>query len=154
MNVSPQLLKILGLSSFIAFDFETTGLELENDQIIEIGAVRWEDGQEVDSFSTLVKPRGDVTPRIFKLTGIEPSRLKRAPGISKVYPGFDEFMADTPIVAHNLDFDLNFYTVTADRLDKLAPDVPDHFRFDTLRLVKSARASQSSPGYSLFRTRY
>ncbi len=136
MSVSPQLLKILGLSSFIAFDFETTGLELETDQIIEIGAVRWEDGQEVDSFSTLVKPRGDVSPRIFKLTGIEPSRLKRAPGISKVFPGFDEFMADTPIVAHNLEFDLNFYTVTADRLDKPAPDVPDNYRFDTLRLVK------------------
>ena len=45
MNASPRLLKLLGLDSFIAFDFETTGLELERDQIIEIGAVRWEDGR-------------------------------------------------------------------------------------------------------------
>lgn len=136
MNVSTRLLTILGLESFIAFDFETTGLELERDRIIEIGAVRWEEGREVDSFSTLVKPPHEVAPHILKLTGIEPAKLKRAPGINSVYPEFNAFMAPLPVVAHNLDFDLNFYTITADRLGLPAPDIPDAKRFDTLRLVK------------------
>jgi len=136
MIPSLRLLELLGLEKFIAFDFETTGLEPERDQIIEIGAVLWEGGEEREQFTPLVKPQEVVTPQIFKLTGIEPSKLKRAPGIAAVFPDFTAFMADIPVVAHNLDFDLNFYQKTAAALQQPAPVIPPSHRFDTLQLAR------------------
>lgn len=40
----------------VAFDLETTGLDVETDSIIEIGAVRIVDGVVTDEYSTLVNP--------------------------------------------------------------------------------------------------
>ena len=39
---------------YVLFDLETTGLDIETDKIVEIGAVRVRDGQITDEFSTLV----------------------------------------------------------------------------------------------------
>ena len=46
------------LGSFIAIDLETSGLEPPGAEILEIGAVRVENGQVVDRFQTYVKPQG------------------------------------------------------------------------------------------------
>ena len=51
-----ELLKLVNLSHFIAFDFETTGLDPVSDRIIEIAAIRFVDGEITDRFVTLVNP--------------------------------------------------------------------------------------------------
>ncbi|RYZ79391.1 MAG: exonuclease, partial [Proteobacteria bacterium] len=43
--------------TFIAFDTETSGAYPIGSEIIEFGAVKWKDGQEVGTFQTLLKPR-------------------------------------------------------------------------------------------------
>ena len=49
------------LNTFVAFDFETTGLNASKDRIIEIGCVKF-DSQftELERFETLVNPKRDV----------------------------------------------------------------------------------------------
>ena len=48
-----ELLKTLNLSRFVAFDFETTGLDTNHDKIIEIAALRFEDGIITDRKSVV-----------------------------------------------------------------------------------------------------
>ena len=54
--IKKLLFKKLNLSSFIALDFETTGLSAHSDRIIEIAAIRYIDGKITDRFVTLVNP--------------------------------------------------------------------------------------------------
>jgi predicted DnaQ family exonuclease/DinG family helicase len=96
------------LGDFIALDFETTGLLPEHDTIIEIGAVRFSDGVEVERFATLINPRRSISPEISQLTGITNDALKAAPTLADVRDDFAIFIEDTPIMAHNTEFERKF----------------------------------------------
>ena len=93
---------------YIAFDLETTGLSSVNDQIIEIGAVRMKNGQEIDRFQTFVDPGRKLEKKIVELTGISDEMLEGAPKIETVLPQFLEFVGQRVLVAHNSDFDTAF----------------------------------------------
>ncbi len=93
---------------YVAFDLETTGLYARRDQIIEIGAVRMRDGQEIDRFQTFVDPGVPLDKRTVELTGITDQMLKGAPKIREILPAFLEFVGDSVLVAHNADFDTTF----------------------------------------------
>ena len=69
MNRS-QLLSALKLDRFIAFDFETTGLEVSNDRPIEVAAVMFEGGKPSDRFCTLINPQQPISNLIHEITGI------------------------------------------------------------------------------------
>ncbi len=93
---------------YVAFDLETTGLSALNDRIIEIGAVRMQNGKELDRFQTFVDPQRMLDNKIIELTGITDDMLKGAPLIQEVLPKFLEFVAGDVLVAHNSDFDTGF----------------------------------------------
>ena len=93
---------------YVAFDLETTGLYARRDKIIEIGAVRMRDGQEVDRFQTFVDPQRPLEKQTTDLTGITDEMLRGAPTIEKVLPEFLAFVGDSVLVAHNADFDTTF----------------------------------------------
>jgi len=93
---------------FVAFDFETTGLHAATDTIIEIGAVRIRNGEEIDRFQTFVNPGVKLNPRVVSLTGITDEMVADAPVISEVLPRFLKFIQDSVLVAHNADFDMGF----------------------------------------------
>ncbi len=93
---------------YVAFDLETTGLSSKTDTIIEIGAVVFKNGREVDRFQTFVDPQRPLERKIVELTGITDEMLKGAPLIEEVLPQFLEFVGDRVLVAHNSDFDTGF----------------------------------------------
>ena len=61
------------------------------DKIIEIGAVRVEDGKITDRFSQFVNPQIPIPFRIQQLTSINDSMVQDAPTIDKVLPEFEQF---------------------------------------------------------------
>lgn len=95
------------MKNFVAFDLETTGLS-ENDEIIEIGLAKVNDGKIIEKFSTLVKPSKRLTKDIVELTGISQRMLDEAPIISDVIDKTKEFIGNDIIVGHNVSFDLSF----------------------------------------------
>lgn len=99
--------EILRVSDYAVLDVETTGLDPEKDEIIEIAAIRNKDGQ-VNTFNSFVKPRHGVPANITKLTGIRNSDVRNAPRIEAIMPQFAEFIAELPLIAHNAPFDLKF----------------------------------------------
>jgi DNA polymerase-3 subunit alpha (Gram-positive type) len=100
---------------YVAFDLETTGL-YRHDTIIEIGAVRMRQGQEVERFQTFVDPKCKLHPKTIEITNITDDMLKGAPSIEEVLPKFREFVGDSVLVAHNADFDANFIRRACDDL--------------------------------------
>lgn len=91
-----------------AIDLETTGLDPNQDEIIEIGAVRVVDGEIIGEFSTLVHPGRAIPAPVTILTGIQNDDLIGAPTIQAVLPQLQEFVGNTPILGHNVGFDTSF----------------------------------------------
>ena len=103
-----ELLRELDLSTYIAFDFETTGLSSENDRIIEIAAIKFEGGEAVDKFVTLVNPERPIDPFITDITGISNAMVSDAPIERNIIDDIINFLEDFPLVAHNISFDISF----------------------------------------------
>jgi DNA polymerase III subunit epsilon len=93
---------------FIAFDLETTGTVAGVDQIVEIGAVRFNMGQVEGVFSTLIDPLIAIPPGASAVNGISNDMVKGKPKIYEVLPSFSEFCGEDPLVAHNAPFDAQF----------------------------------------------
>lgn len=95
--------------SLVVLDFETSGMSPERgDRAIEIGAVRLEGGHIVESFQSLMNPGRRINSFIENYTGISNAMLEEAPEAAVVMERFAEFIADSPLVAHNASFDRRF----------------------------------------------
>ena len=95
-------------SPFVVFDIETTGFSTVKNQIIEIGAVKVEEGKITDRFSTFVNPHVPIPYKIEQLTSINDAMVMDAPDISEVIPKFLAFCEGCGVVAHNASFDVPF----------------------------------------------
>lgn len=93
---------------FVALDLETTGLNPDKDEIIEIAAVRFKNGIKTDVFQSFVRPRRDIPKFIQYLTHIDPKQLDAAPTIDRVLNSLLEFVGNAVIVGHNVGFDIGF----------------------------------------------
>lgn len=106
---------------YIAFDVETTGLSAQNDRIIELGAVIFEKGKIIDTFSSLVNPHQVIPYPVTMVNHITNEMLASAPEEKDIYPSFIDFMGnslngETLICAHNARFDTSFLKETFNRL--------------------------------------
>lgn len=132
----PELLRILDLSRFVAFDFETTGLDPSRDRIIEFAAVRFGNGQVEESLSTLVNPQKPIPPYVTSLTGITDSMVSDGPTEDEIVDDIMEFVGKDPLVAHNINFDLGFLKQLIKRHRPEKGDI-DNITYDTLFLSQS-----------------
>ena len=96
------------VDEYVAIDTETTGLDTKWCELIEVSAVRYKNGTEVESYSSLVKPDTPISDFITELTGITNGMLEDAPKVDEVIPSFLAFVGDSPVVGHNICFDAKF----------------------------------------------
>jgi len=96
------------MSSIVAVDIETTGLNVQDDSIIEIGAVRFNGRRVEDTWTALVNPRRPIPGFITQLTGISNNMVRQAPILSEVIGDLIGFAGNAPILGHNVSFDLAF----------------------------------------------
>ncbi len=111
--------------TFVSFDLETTGLDPQTNEIIEIGAVRVEDGTIIDEFSEFVKPERTIPPFITALTGIRNEDVGNARSTGEVIESFLAFARDSDLVGQNVGFDMGFlrtyagYVPTGQAIDNI-----------------------------------
>jgi len=116
-----------------AFDLETTGLDPAKAEIIEIGAVRFTiDGDVLDRFEQLVKPRTPIPPEIVKTTGISDDMVCKAPPVDEVLSRFVSWVGsdEAILVAHNAPFDSKFLIAS---LARIGLSIPRWSVVDTLQ---------------------
>lgn len=99
---------VTSLNEYTVIDLETTGLDSYWDDIIEIGAMKIKDGVVIDSYSSLIKPDEEISDFIINLTGITNEMVSDAPNIEEALPGFMDFVGDSILLGHNVNFDVNF----------------------------------------------
>lgn len=120
------------MRSYISLDLETTGLNPRLDRIIEIGALKVENGEIADTFCSFVNPGRRLEERIRDLTGIRDEDVESAPYIEEVLPELFRFLEDLPLLGHSVLFDFSF-------LKKAAVDLRIPFERNAADTLKIAR---------------
>lgn len=136
----------LGDTTFVVFDFETTGGSAQGSRITEIGAVKVRGGETLGEFHTLVNPETLIPAQITLLTGITNAMVAQAPEIAAVLPAFTEFIKGAVLVAHNAPFDMGFLKTALERHSY--PPVRNQV-VDTVRLSRSLLARSEVPNHKL-----
>jgi DNA polymerase III epsilon subunit family exonuclease len=95
-----------GDSEFVVFDLETTAMKPENGYIVDIAALRVRNGEVVDQFESLANPGRSIIGH--QVHGISNDDVANAPTAAEVLSNFTQWVGETPVVAHNIAFDLPF----------------------------------------------
>jgi len=130
---------------FVCLDCEMTGLDAVKDRIIEIAACKFTLQENLDSFTTLVKPDCEISPEAFAVHHISADMLIGKPPIEQLLPQILEFIGNHIIVGHGIGHDIALLINAAERA-QIPCKLRDHPSFDTLRL---ARLYGDSPNNSL-----
>lgn len=130
---------MLPVPDYIAFDLETTGLSPDDDEILEVAFIRFEDGEPVERWSTLLNPGRPVPLKTLRLTHIELGDIEQSPAFEDVCQRLMEMCESLPLVGHNASFDTAFLQR---RLEGF-PRVPV---YDTLELSRIV-----FPGYKTYK---
>lgn len=106
---------------FVAFDIETTGLSPTRDRIIELGAVLFNNGKKVKTFSSLVNCGVDISNDAESVNGITKEMIRNAPNEYEVFSNLIKFLGEAMqgkiiMCAHNASFDFGFLYNTFLRL--------------------------------------
>ena len=95
-------------NTFVVFDVETTGLEAEFCEIVEIAAVKVQNGSVTEKFETLVKPVKEIPESVIKIHGITNEMVMDAPKIEDIIVDFFKFVKGTVLSGYNVGFDMKF----------------------------------------------
>lgn len=123
-------------------DLEMTGLNVENDHVIEVCVHRVRGGAVVDRFVTLVKPEKNAGGAAH-IHGIKEAELETAPPFAEIAPKLISILDGAVFVAHGAKWDISFLVAEMARA-KTPFAVP--FYLDTLTL---SRRAFSLPNHSL-----
>lgn len=138
-------------ATYVVFDVETTGLSNQYDKIIELAAVKVQNGEIIDKFERFSNPHEKLTETIKNLTHINDDMLKDAPEIKEVLTEFKEWVGDAIFVAHNASFDMGFIDTGYERLG-FGPS--ENGVIDTLELSRTINTSYGKHGLNFLAKKY
>ena len=96
--------------TFVVFDSETTGLDPQKDDVVQVGAVRIVNGRVIasETFEALANPGRPIPAQSTKVHGIDDAMVADAPRFAEVRDRFRAYAANAVLVAHNAPFDMAF----------------------------------------------
>jgi DNA helicase-2/ATP-dependent DNA helicase PcrA len=128
----------------VIFDTETTGIDTNNDEIIQIAAIDIIDGKIDKTFEVYIKTDKSLeeTESVHHISKefLEENGLSRKEALKK----FKEFVNNAILIAHNADFDINILNANLNR-EKLS--TIDNLYFDSIEITK--RLFPKLPSYKL-----
>ncbi len=92
----------------IVLDTETTGLSVQDNELIEISAARLSGREIIDRFDTFVHPKQLIPAEITELTSITNADVADAPSAVEAVAALADFVGGCPVIAHNATFDRSF----------------------------------------------
>lgn len=140
------------MNSIVALDIETTGLDPNKDAIIEIGAVRFNGKRVDDEWTRLINPNRHIPDFITSLTGITNEMVRKEPGIQDVLSDLEKFIGDSPILGHNIRFDLSFFvkfhlftnSINLDTYELASVLLPNTSRYNLAALTRTLNVPQNA----------
>lgn len=99
----------------IFLDIETTGLDVESDQIIEIGAIKISNNRQTE-FHRLINSEIRIPDIVRKLTGITEEMLKTGSNLEASIRDFNIFIQSATLIGYNVSFDIKFLNRAFERM--------------------------------------
>src|SRR6266851_9548710 len=99
---------LLTSTPFVVVDLETTGGSAMYDRVMEVAAIRFENGVVQDRFQRLVEPGVPIPPFVTRITGINAALVRGKPSFDSLLPELRRLLDGAVVVAHNASFDCNF----------------------------------------------
>ncbi len=139
-------------STYVVFDTETTGFNAGGaDQMIEIGAVKIQNGDIIDRFDELIDPGRHIPDKITELTCITDEMVQGKDNEEEVTKRFLSWASDAPMVAHNAKFDISFIEMA---MKKYNLGTFQNTVIDTLELSRTLDQGYARHGLSALVKRY
>ena len=129
--------------TIVVYDLETTGLDTNSCEIIEIGAVKIVNGVVCEKFETLVKPKNPIPKDATQINHITDQMVSNAPDVSLVLVDFYKFTEGAVLAGHNIiGFDNKV-------LFRIADSIGLHFNNEILDTLILSRRKVFLPHYNL-----
>ena len=138
---NPPVNSFVSNVTFVVFDTETTGFSPTTDRIVELGAVKFRNGEVVEEKSWLINPGRKIPYWATKVHGITDEEVKNEPAFADIYPQFLEFISGSVLIAHNAKFDISFVKAEATRAGR---ELPANKVIDSLALFRKWYPKSSS----------
>jgi len=124
----------------ICFDTETTGLNAhQGDRIIELGAIELIDrlptGRHFHTFLDPGKEFVELAAKVTEITGYTIDKVRGKPSFAQKVEEFLDFIGDSPLVAHNAEFDKGFINAELERVRR--DPLPSSRFIDTLKIARA-----------------
>mgnify|MGYP002604503381 CR=1 FL=1 len=132
--------KPAGETAYVFIDVETTGLNPNDDTIVQLSAVRYFGEKAVDGINTYIDPGRPIPAEATHIHGITDDIVRGAPKIGDVREPFMALIRDAVLVGYNTIFDLNFLNTAFD--DILANSI-------YIDVLKETRTQLNLPDYKL-----
>ena len=110
------------LAEYVALDVETTGLNPQNDDVIEVAVIVFNDHEEISRYSQLIRPKRPIPMQISRLTGISQEMLESQPRFAEIADELRTQIGDRPIVGHNIGFDIGMLAGEGFKLENRVVD--------------------------------
>jgi DNA polymerase-3 subunit epsilon len=125
------------MNDYVVIDLETTGLNPEYSDIVELSAVRFADFEPAETFSTLVRPARGISYQASRVNGITKEMVEDAPLIEEVKDEFLDFIkSDRILVGQNIQFDLGFLRRNGMPLSERRYKIYDTMRMARIHLCR------------------
>jgi len=127
--------------TLVVFDVETTGFSAKNGRVVELGAVKIQNGEVLASTNWLINPGRPIPPRVSKVHGITDDMVKDKPTFAEIYPEFLAFIGDAVLMAHNARFDVD---LVRSEIVRAELPLPGNGVIDSLKLFRTWYPEQPS----------
>ena len=123
----------LAHQTYVIFDVETTGLSAIYDKVIELSAVKMQDGNVLERFDEFIDPGFPLSEQTTNLTSITTEMVQGSKTEEEVFQMFKDFCKGCIIAGHNVAFDMGFMNTGYERhqMGKIVEPV-----IDTLPLAR------------------
>ena len=119
----------------IILDIETSGLEhKEGHRVIEIGCIELNKKEVGSHFHQYINPLKTLTPENIKIHGITNDYLEDKPLFEDIADSFLDFIKDSPVIAHNANFDIGFLNSELEKISK--PVISQDRVIDTVSIAR------------------
>lgn len=120
---------------FICIDCETTGLDTQQDRVIEVAVVSFDINQIYNSMESLINPGCPISETSIAIHHITDDMVKDQPTIDQVLPEILKLVGNHIIIGHGVGFDIEMLAVAADRFN-IPCKIRNNLILDTLRMAR------------------
>lgn len=121
--------------NYIVLNFETTGLRPGADKIIQIGAIKYHQYKETETYRSLINPRRHIPIEVTRRTKITHFLVEDAPFIEDEIENLLSFIGELPVVTHNPSIHMNFL---------YAIEQTENIHLPSLNVIDTARLARKT----------